>query len=375
MKILQALDFFSTEFGTPELYLCKAMKRSGDKIVILSSFLSHKKYVKKNSKETEIEPDIKVIKVPHLFYVGDWMFFSNKYIKEISKINPEIINIHELRLPLSYLVAKNKKRLCKPVVLTQHAYKPVQNKFFRVLYYIWMYTFGKTVIKNVDKFIALSNAQKDYLIKWDIPKDKIEIIPSGVDTNIFLPSKDKNNEVVFLGTYDKNKLNYYLPIIPELAKKYPKWNFVFYGAGSWDKQINLITKKFKNVYNRGFVPKEKVPEILKKGKIFVLPSINEVFGLSACEASSCGLPCIVNKTGGLQEIVEDGKTGFIFDNNSEELKKKIELLIENERLRNSMSKKARERMIKYFDWKDIAKKTEKAYDEVVKDFKRKSPLK
>jgi len=285
-------------------------------------------------------------------------------------INPDIINIHELRLPLSYIIAKNKRKTGKPIVLTQHAYKPVQNKFFKVLYYIWMYIFGKTVIKNVDRFIALSDIQKRYLMRWKIPESKIEVIPSGVDTKLFVPlkEKDRDNEVIFMGTYDKNKLFYYLPILPKLAKKYPKWNFVFYGAGGWDKKINSIAKRFNNVINKGFVPKEKVREVLRKGKIFVLPSIDEVFGLSACEASSCGLPCVVNKTGGLQTIIKDEKTGFLFDNDSEELMKKIKFLIKDEGLRQKMGKSARRHMIKYFDWASIAKSTERVYVDVIKRY-------
>ena len=72
---------------------------------------------------------------------------------------------------------------------------------------------------------------------------------------------------------------------------------------------------------------------------------------------SCGVPVIASRIGGLQGIVEDGVTGFLFEpGNSKELARKLRILISEREIRNYMGKKARERVEKFFNWDLIFRK-------------------
>ena len=51
--------------------------------------------------------------------------------------------------------------------------------------------------------------------------------------------------------------------------------------------------------------------LLSVSDLFLLPSIQESFGLAALEAMACGVPVVASKVGGLPEIIEDGVTGFV----------------------------------------------------------------
>jgi N-acetyl-alpha-D-glucosaminyl L-malate synthase BshA len=56
---------------------------------------------------------------------------------------------------------------------------------------------------------------------------------------------------------------------------------------------------------------EAVEEILPRADVFLMPSETESFGLSALEAMACGVPVVCTNVGGLPEIVEHGKEGFL----------------------------------------------------------------
>jgi glycosyltransferase involved in cell wall biosynthesis len=63
----------------------------------------------------------------------------------------------------------------------------------------------------------------------------------------------------------------------------------------------------------GYVPREEINAQYNKADVFVLPSYNEGMSLAALEAMAAGLPLVVTRTGGTEELVEENLNGFIFE--------------------------------------------------------------
>lgn len=111
-----------------------------------------------------------------------------------------------------------------------------------------------------------------------------------------------------------------------------------------------------------------VEEIFSIGDLFLIPSENESFGLSALEAMACGMPVIASNAGGLPELVLDGEVGYTSDvGNVEDMAKNAVKLLSNDDLWSQFSSKARERAAGFSPEK-IVDQYESYYQEVVGEY-------
>jgi N-acetyl-alpha-D-glucosaminyl L-malate synthase BshA len=85
-----------------------------------------------------------------------------------------------------------------------------------------------------------------------------------------------------------------------------------------------------------------VVQVLQESSVFLLPSEVESFGLAAAEAMGCGVPVIATAVGGLPEVIEDGKTGFLHPvGDVEAMAASAARLLRDGALRRAMSEAAR----------------------------------
>jgi N-acetyl-alpha-D-glucosaminyl L-malate synthase BshA len=111
---------------------------------------------------------------------------------------------------------------------------------------------------------------------------------------------------------------------------------------------------------------EDVADILPMADVFLLPSQHESFGLAALEAMSCGVPVVGSRIGGLPEVIEHEKTGFLCDPNDVDCMKAIVLgLLKNEPLRQQIGQAARERAQRLFNRDRIVAQYVDAYERVL----------
>ncbi|PSL01255.1 glycosyltransferase [Cecembia rubra] len=101
---------------------------------------------------------------------------------------------------------------------------------------------------------------------------------------------------------------------------------------------------------------------------FCIPSVHEGFGLVAAEAMLHRLPVIATKVGGLQDIVIDGKTGFLVPPFSpDQIAEKLKILIEDPELRKSMGEKGYERAVVNYTADRYCQEVENLYLQLLKE--------
>jgi N-acetyl-alpha-D-glucosaminyl L-malate synthase BshA len=110
---------------------------------------------------------------------------------------------------------------------------------------------------------------------------------------------------------------------------------------------------------------DDVESLLAVADLFLLPSEEEAFGLAALEAMSCGVPVIASTAGGLPEVIEDGKCGFLFAPGDVDGMARACLTLLNDRGRHQEFRNAaRRRAVSHFDTGLIVPQYEACYREI-----------
>ncbi|MGB9956466.1 glycosyltransferase [Haloferax prahovense] len=189
-------------------------------------------------------------------------------------------------------------------------------------------------------------------------------IPHGVDTDVYHPQRGDNYDsdtahVLFVGRLEKRKgVDTLIKLIQNA--EFINTCFHFVGEGPLEQQISKLSTS-ENVEYHGYVSDErKLAKIYSSSDLLVLPSRRsgdweELFGIVLIEAMSSGIPVISTDCVGPREIISDGETGFIVNQDKPiELQDRINKLISDSSLRQKMGKKAREKAVEKYDIVKVA---------------------
>lgn len=169
---------------------------------------------------------------------------------------------------------------------------------------------------------AVSKYLKEKTItNYKIEKE-IEVIYNFVDTSVFYPNPNlelkkrlaPNGEKLLIHVSNFRPVKRAADcvfILQKILKELPA-KLIFVGDGPDRPNCERLVRDLDLAKSVIFLGKQDaLPEILNACDLFLLPSQSESFGLSALEAMACGLPVVSSSVGGLPELIEHNKTGFI----------------------------------------------------------------
>lgn len=201
---------------------------------------------------------------------------------------------------------------------------------------------------------------------------------SGVDTGRFKPLDKaqgkpgfiKENYILFYGALDKRKgVDVLIQAFKILNTKYEIRNtkLLIIGTGpEKEKLVNLVKELgiSDSVIFRDWMKNEELPAVLSKAAVFVYPSVpsggwEEQFGYAMAEASACGVPVVATRTGSIEEVVVNEKSGFLVESNrSDQLADALRVLLKDEGLRKRMGEFGRKYIEENFSHQTVAGKIE-----------------
>lgn len=190
----------------------------------------------------------------------------------------------------------------------------------------------KKTYQYIDTVICCSHFMKTKMDTNPLFETKTIVMHNFVG-KIEKKSSEKKNYVLYFGRFSKEKG---IETLIEVCKKLPHIPFVFAGTGPFEEQINVV----KNIKNVGFQNKRDLECLIREARLTVLPSEwYENCPFSVMESQIYGTPVIGANIGGIPELIQNGKTGELFESGNEsELKDKILKLWNDQRKLETYSK-------------------------------------
>ncbi|EPR74688.1 Glycosyltransferase [Winogradskyella psychrotolerans RS-3] len=209
----------------------------------------------------------------------------------------------------------------------------------------------------------------------------IETIKHGLPVNDFKnlePSIFESRTILYIGTIIRKKGVLELPEIFNLVKEQvPDAKLVLIGSDAPDISTGssstweLMKHSFednciKDVQYLGKVPYNEVQTFIKTAHVCVFPTFAETFGMVTVEAMALQKPVVNSNIGWAQELMEDGKSGFLMDPEAHKLyADKVITLLQDEALCLSMGQAARRYVEEHFDMKKQATKNIEFYKKII----------
>lgn len=252
----------------------------------------------------------------------------------------------------------------------------------------------KSAVMNSRRVIVDSETTRDEILDhYKVPEKHIEVNYLGVDASYLRISKMDQVDRMKLG--EKFKKNYKIQgsyilytgmwkkhknliRLLNAFKKIASDDLQLVMAGKIDKNEPDVVEKIEEinghnindaintdrVFCTGFVPEELLSAGYAGALAYVQPSLNEGFGLPPLESMACGTPVVAAKISATPEILQDSALYFDPENEGD-ITKKINEIIENQRLRLDLRKKGLEQVRKY-TWQKNAEKNLKIISDVLK---------
>lgn len=299
--------------------------------------------------------------------------FSPQLLKELwrqSQQEPLLIHMHSLHSPFSYLIAYIFKK--NPIVVQDHCSSPPG--FAQRLLPEWI------PFRNIDHFFLLTDERKAHISKI-VGQDKIDFQTLGIDCNIFRPRDREEartklnlplNQRIILSVcnIDQRKgIEYALMALRRIIPSYPELQYLVIGS-SVDNYTARLTKLIEQLeigkYVK-FLGRVESDSMLawyyNAADVFLLPSLAEGIPATLKEALSSDIPVIATKVGGIANVIENQKTGFLVPpGNVDELAKALLFFFKNEQKFDG----CREAATRMFDWDKIVQQTLEVYDKLFK---------
>jgi glycosyltransferase involved in cell wall biosynthesis len=258
----------------------------------------------------------------------------------LREYRPDVVHIHNLYPFLSPWILRDFRTAGVPIVMTLHNYRLVcpnglclshhevcercagGREYWCVLrncegnpakslgYALrnWVARRARLYLDNVTLYTSPTLFLRDWLAKWDVPVDRIRILPNMNSIEGKTGTECLGDYVAFVGRLSPEKG---VDVLLQSARQCPEIEFRVAGDDACAGDLKRCAPG--NVRFLGKLGRDELQVFYSNARMVVAPSLfYEGFPLVIVEAMVKGRPVVCSRIGGLPEIVEEGKTGLCF---------------------------------------------------------------
>ncbi|MDY7394085.1 glycosyltransferase family 4 protein [Aureibaculum sp. 2210JD6-5] len=265
------------------------------------------------------------------------LFFKSFFIKLPKQ---SIIHAHRPDHFAAFTFFKNKPSIVTLHGQTARIINDRKGKLIRIIYNF----LERFALKKANAILPVDEITKAYYLKlYPQFKNKLHVIPTGVNNEIFKPlDKQKAREkfgflktdkiILYVGRLEPpKKIEEIVKSLEILLKENLEYKLIFVGDGILLNEIKQLTTRLQldsYITFLGIRKRNELPEIFNLADVSVLYSRNEGSPLSVKESLACGIPVVANCVGDIPLVIKNGHNGYLVENDSiDELAKKLELAI------------------------------------------------
>jgi len=296
--------------------------------------------------------------------------FPPSLLPALCRENPDIIHVQAIwgHVPIAFLASKfrNSKFILQP----QGTWQFIRRRRIDTVY---LNTLWRLIVEFSNAYLALNADEAKFAHHCGASKEKVHIIPNGVDAMKYQPTSAhyfskmgvEGDVILFVGAMEQRKgIDTIIESIPLVREEFPKATFVFVGRGDIDvKRLAAEIEVDDRVLVLGPKHGKELVDIYSSADIFLAPSIYEPFGIVLIEAMACEKPVISTSVGGPKEIISDGIDGFLINpGDANALAGRITQLLEDKEMRVEMGRRARQKVLEKYTWDTINERVLQVYD-------------
>ncbi len=246
----------------------------------------------------------------------------------------------------------------------------------------------KSLWRSADRVVTVSETLlKDIHESYGIPEERLRVVYNGADPDLFRPDGGSvlppeleklagRKIILYVGHFGLRKGIFFLiRAMKRIGAEVPDSHLLciggvpaWLGNGDYWNILRQEVQRYgvsERVTLMDKVRNADLPAYYRSARIFALPSYYETISKVTIEAMACGLPVVATKTGGIPELVEDGRTGLLVPYGSvDALASALSSLLGDEGLAKRMGGEGRARVEKKFTWKAVAERVKSVYDEL-----------
>jgi glycosyltransferase involved in cell wall biosynthesis len=241
-------------------------------------------------------------------------------------------------------------------------------------------TFVSAPIKKARIAIAVSEEEAKHYEEFGVSREKIRIVPNGIDLETFSPGhpgddltrfRPSGSKLIgYVGRLDPIKgLLVLLKAFESICHETPGTKLVLIGPDFGMRQVLASEIRRKGMTGVMFldpVANDRLPNIYRALDVIVTPSFFEIFGMSTLEAMACGRPVVSTSVGGVSDLIQQGRNGLLVPpGDHRALASKVNYLLQNESAARLLGDNARLKALG-FGIERTADLTEEAYHDCIR---------